>query len=166
MGPVFLFYMSVIVLMVRSTSSKLHGLISLLKVLHQMPIQEFRAIIAVKSKQRKRQGVFDILDLSQDVCFAFAPDCALFGPARRDIDGVDRIGKLAQEGLPTMGYGISLQEPRLRFIPLVGLNGDLFSQESAGFGGGSSPAPVLYPGRFQESIQGGGRDPFEGLNHL
>src|SRR5512143_414870 len=155
MGPVFLFHMSVIVLMVRSASSKLHGLVSLLKVLHQMPIQELRAIIAVKSKQSKRQGVFDILNLSQDVCFAFAPDRALFGPARRNIDGVDRIGKLAQEGLPTMGYGISLQEPRLCFIPLVGFDGDLFSQESARFGGGSSPAPVLYPSRFQNSIQGG-----------
>src|SRR5512143_2748305 len=156
MGPVVLFHMSVIVFMVRSASSKLHGLVSLLKVLDQMPIQELRAIIAVKSEQSKRQAVFDILDLPQDVCFAFAPDRSLFGPARRNIDGVDGIGKLAQEGLPTMGDGIGLQESRLRFIPLVGLNGDLFSQEGAGFGGGSSPAPVLYPGRFQESIQGGG----------
>ena len=83
MGPVFLFYMGVIVLVIGSTSGKLHGLISLVKVLHQMPIQELRAVIAVKPKQRERQGVFDILDLPEDFSFAFAPDRSLFGPARK-----------------------------------------------------------------------------------
>src|SRR5512135_3467379 len=148
MGPVFLFHMSVIVLMVRSASSELHGLISLVKVSHQMPIQELRAVIAVKSEQRKRQGVFDILDLPEDVCFAFAPDGSLFGPAGGHIDGVEGIGKLAEETLPTMGDGIGLQESRLGLIPLVGFNGDLFSQEGAGFGGGSSPASVFDSGRL------------------
>src|SRR5512135_3204612 len=106
MGPVFLFYVSVIVLMVRSASSKLHGLISLGKVPHQMPIQELRAIIGVKSEQRKRQGVFDILELPQDVCFAFPPDGSLFCPAGGHIDGVDGIGELAEETLPAMSDGI------------------------------------------------------------
>src|SRR5512136_569947 len=148
MGPVFLFHMSVIVLMIRPASGKLHGLVSLVKVPHQMPIQELRAVIAVKSKQRERQRVFDVLDLPQDVCFAFAPDRSLFCPARGNIDGVDGIGELAQERVPTMGDRIGLQESWLGLIPLVGLNGDLFSQEGARFRGGSSPAPILYPGRF------------------
>ena len=113
-----------------------------------MPIQELRAVIAVEPKQRERQGVFDILDLSENLCFAFAPDRSLFGPAGGNIHGIYGIGKLAQERLPAMGYGIGLQESRLGLIPLVGFNGDLFSQEGTGFRGGFSPAPVFDPSRF------------------
>src|SRR5574341_206307 len=155
MGPVFFFYFSVVVLMIGSASGKLHGLISLVKVLHQMPIQELRAVIAVKSKQGERQAVFDILNLLEDLCFTFAPDRSLFRPAGGNIDGIYGIGKLAEESLPTMGDGIRLQESWLCLIPLVGLNRDLFSQESAGFRGGSPPAPVFYSGRSEKSIQGG-----------
>src|SRR4030042_3770945 len=110
MGPVFLFHMSVIVLMIGSASGELHGLISLVKVPHQMPIQELRAVIAVKPEQRERQGVFNILDLPEDICFAFAPDRSLFCPARGNIHGVYGVGKLAEERRPTMGDGIGLQE--------------------------------------------------------
>ncbi len=143
MGPVFLFHMGVIVLMIGPASGKLHGLISLVKVAHQMPIQELRAVIAVKPKQRERQGVFDILDLLEDLCFPFAPDRSLFCPAGGNIYGVYGIGKLAEESLPAMGDGIRFQESWLCLIPLVGLNGDLFSQEGAGFRGGSPPALYL-----------------------
>ena len=47
-----------------------------------------------------------------------------------------------------MGDGIGLQESWLGLIPLVGFNGDLFSQEGAGFGGGFAPASVFYSDRF------------------
>src|SRR5512136_2161374 len=133
MGPVFLFHMSVVVLMIGSASSKLHGLVSLVQVSHQMPIQKLRAVIAVKSKQRKGQGVFDILDLPEDVGFTFAPDGSLFCPAGGNIDGVYSVEELAQQRLPTMGDGIGLQESWFCFIPLVGLNRDLFFQEGARF---------------------------------
>src|SRR5512139_2126754 len=147
MGPVFLFHMSVIILMIGSASGKLHGLISLVKVPHQMPIQELRAVIAVKPKQRERQGIFDILDLREDLCFAFAPDRSLFCPAGSNIHGVYGVDKIAEESPTTMGDGVGLQESLFCLIPLVGLNGDLFSQEGAGFRGGSSPAPVFDSGR-------------------
>ena len=127
MGPVLLLDMGIIVLVIGSASGKLHGLVSLVKVPHQMPIQELRAVIAVKPKQRERQRVFDILDLSEDLRFAFAPESSLFCPAGGDIHGVKGIGKLAEETLPAMGDGIGLQESRLCFIPLVDFNGDLFS---------------------------------------
>src|SRR5512139_590150 len=96
MGPVFLFHLGVIVLMIGPASGKLHGLISLVKVPHQMPIQELRAVIAVKPKQRERQGVFDILNLLEDFYFAVTPECSLFSPAGGNIYGVYGIGKLAE----------------------------------------------------------------------
>jgi hypothetical protein len=127
MGPVFLFHMGVIVLVIGSASGKLNGSVSLVKVFHQMPIEELRAVIAVKPKQRERQRVFDILDLSKDFFFPFAPDRSLFCPTGGDIDGVDGIGKLTEQGLPAVGDGIGLQESWFGLIPLVGFNGDLFS---------------------------------------
>jgi hypothetical protein len=148
MSPVFLFHMSVIVLMIGPASGELHGFLSLIKVPHQMPIQELRAVIAVKPKQRERQAVFDILDLGKDFCFPLTPDRSLFCPAGGDIHGVYGVDKIPQESLPAMGDGIGLQESWFGLIPLVGLNGDLFSQEGTGFGGGSSPASVFDPGRF------------------
>src|SRR5512139_3480452 len=110
MGPVFLLHMSVIVIVIGPASGKLHGLISLVKVPHQMPIQELRAVIAVKPKQRKRQGVFDILNLRKNLCFPFTPDRSLFCPAGSNIHGVYGIGKLAKETLSAMGEGVGLQE--------------------------------------------------------
>jgi hypothetical protein len=148
MGPVLLLDMGVIVFMIGPASGKLHGLVPLVKVPHQMPIQELRAVIAVKPKQRERQGVFDILDLPKDLCFAFTPNRSLFCPAGSNIYGVYGVDKITQETFPAMGDGIGFQESWLCLIPLVGFNGDLFSQEGAGFRGGSSPASVFYPGRF------------------
>src|SRR5271157_3844509 len=110
MGPVLLLDMGVIVFMIGPASGKLHGLLSLVKVPHQMPIQELGAVIAIKPKQRERQGVFDILDLPEDLCFAFAPDRSLFCPAGGYINGVYSIGKLAEESLAAMGDGIGFQE--------------------------------------------------------
>src|SRR5512143_82641 len=156
MSPVFLLHMSIIVLMIGSASSKLYGLLSLMKVLHQVPIQKLRAVIAVKPEQREWQRVFNILDLLEDLGFTFAPDCSLFSPAGPNIHGVDRIGKLAQKSLPAMGDGIGLQEPWFLLIPLVGLNRDLFSQESARFSRASPPALIFHSARFEKSIQGGG----------
>jgi hypothetical protein len=138
MGPVFLFDVGVIVFMIGPASGKLYGLLSL-KVLHQMPVQELPAVIAVKPKQGERQGVFDILNLLKDVGFAFPPDRSLLCPVGSNIYGVYGIGELAEESFAAMGDGIGLQESWFGFIPLIGLNGDLFSQEGAGFGGGSSP---------------------------
>jgi len=132
MGPVFLFHMGVIVLVIGSASGKLNGSVSLVKVSHQMPIEELRAVIAVKPKQRERQGVFDIVNLPKDLCFAFAPESSLFCPAGGDIDGVDGIGKLTKQGLSTVGDGIGLQESWLGFIPLVGFNGICFLRRVPG----------------------------------
>lgn len=146
MGPVLLFHMGVIVLVVWSASSKLHGSVSLVEVSDKMPIEELRAVVAVKAKQGERQGVFDILDLLKDFLFPFSPDCSLFSPTGGNIDGVDGIGELAQEAFSAVGDGIGLEESWFCLIPLVGLNGDLFFEEGAGFGGGSSSTSVFYSG--------------------
>ncbi len=51
-----------------------------------------------------------MFDLFEDVGFPFSPDGSLFCPAGADVYAVHGIGKLAQESLPAMGYGMGLQE--------------------------------------------------------
>jgi len=62
-----------------------------------------------------------------------------------------------------MGDGVGFEEAGAGFVPLIGFDGDVFSDQGAGFGGGSASCFVLDPGRKEEAIDGGGRDGEEGL---
>jgi hypothetical protein len=62
-----------------------------------------------------------------------------------------------------MGDGVGFEEAGVRFIPLVGFDGDMFSDEGSRFGGGSASFFVMDSSREKESVDGGGRDLEEGL---
>jgi len=128
MGPVLLLDMGVIVFMIGSASGKLHGLVSLVKVPHQMPIQEFRAVIGVKPKQRERQGGFDVLELPKDLCFPFAPDRSLFCPAGGNIHGVQGVDKITEETLPQWAMVSASRNPGLVSSHWLVLMGSVFSR--------------------------------------
>jgi hypothetical protein len=162
MGPVFLFDVGVIVFVIGSASGELDGAFSLGKVSEEMVIEELRSVIAVKPKQGKGQRFFDMVDLFQDAGFSLSPDCPLFTPARGDIDTVNGVGKHPRQGGATVGNRIGLQKPRARFIPLVGLYGDMLFQESSWFGGGAACFLVPDSGRTQEPINGRRRDVDQG----
>jgi hypothetical protein len=65
-----------------------------------------------------------------------------------------------------MGDGVGFEETGSRFIPLVGFDGDMVSDEGSRFGGSSASFFVFDPGGKKESVDGGGRDPQEGLRGL
>ena len=65
-----------------------------------------------------------------------------------------------------MGDGVSFEETGARFIPLVGFNRDMFSDQSSRFGGGSASLFIFDSSRKKEAIDGGGRDSQEGLRGL
>jgi hypothetical protein len=90
-------------------------------------IEKLTAIVAIKAKQRKGQGLFDLFDLFESIRFSFAPDGPLFGPAGSNIDTIDGIGEHPGEGLSTMGDGVSFEEAGLGWVPLIGFDRDLFS---------------------------------------
>jgi hypothetical protein len=92
-GPVFLFYVSVIIFVIGTASGELDGLFSLSKMSEEVVIEELRSVVTIEAEQRERQGGFNIFDLLQDVRFSFSPDGSLFGPAGGDIDAVDGIGE-------------------------------------------------------------------------
>lgn len=158
MGPVFLFYVSVIIFVVGSASGELDGLFSLGKMSEQVVIEELRAVVTIEAKQGEGQGCFDILDLLQDISFSFSPDGSLFGPAGGDIDAVDGIGEGAAEGFSAMGDGIGFEEAGSGLVPLVGLDGDVFSEKGSRLGGGTASFLVLDTDGTQESIDGCWRD--------
>jgi hypothetical protein len=62
-----------------------------------------------------------------------------------------------------MGYGIGFQKSWPGFVPLVGFQGDLFSQESAGLGRSPPSFFILDAGGFQQPIDGGGGDRVQSL---
>jgi hypothetical protein len=152
MGPVFLFDMGVIVFVVSTASGELDGLFSLGKVSQEVVIEKLGAVVRIEAKQGERQGSFDIFDLFQDVSFSFTPDGSLFGPAGGDIDAVQGVGEHAREGLSAMGDGIGFEEAGTGLVPLVGLDGDVISQQRAGFSGGTASFLILDTDGTQEAI--------------
>jgi hypothetical protein len=65
-----------------------------------------------------------------------------------------------------MGDGVGFEETGARFIPLVGFNRDMFSDQSSGFGGSSTSFFIFDPSRKKEAVDRGGRDVQEGLRGL
>ena len=131
-----------------------------------MVIEELAAIVAIKAEQGEGQRVFDVFDLLEDVGFSFAPDCSLFGPAGGNIDTVNAVDEHPGQGLAAMGDGIGFEKTRAGFIPLVGLDRDLFSNQRSRFGRASSSSGIRYPSREKESVDGGRGDLEEGLRGL
>ena len=127
MGPVFLFDVSIVVFMIGSASGELDGLFSFGKVSLEVIVEELASIVTIESKDRKREGVFDLLDLFQDTCFTFSPYGTLFGPAGGDIDEIDSVDIHTSCGIAAMRNSISFQKARARFIPLIGFDWYLFS---------------------------------------
>ena len=152
MSPVFLFDMSVIVFVVGTASGEVDGLFSLDKVSQEVVVEKLGAVVRIEAEQGKGQGSFDIFDLFQDIRFSFPPDGPLFGPSGGDIDAVQGIGEGAREGLPTMGDGVGFEESRVRLVPLVGLDGDMLSEEGPGFSSATASFLILDTDGTQESI--------------
>ncbi len=65
-----------------------------------------------------------------------------------------------------MSDRVGFEEPGARFVPLVGFDGDMFSDQGSGFGGGSASGLILDSDGMKQPVDGGGRDAQEGLRGL
>ncbi len=65
-----------------------------------------------------------------------------------------------------MGDGVGFEETRARFIPLVGLDRDMFSDQGSRFGSGSASFFIFDSSGKKETVNRGGRDFEEGLRGL
>jgi hypothetical protein len=128
-----------------------------------MIIEELAAIVAIKAEQGEGERFFDMFDLFEDIGFPFSPDSSLFRPAGGNVHAVNGIGEHSREGLAAMGDGVGFEETGARFIPLVGFDRDMFSDQGSRLSGGSASFFIMDSGRKQEAVDGGGRDFEEGL---
>jgi hypothetical protein len=62
-----------------------------------------------------------------------------------------------------MGDGVGFEEPWARFVPLVGFDGDMFSEEGSRFSGCPPPVFIVDSDGVQEAVNRSGRDAQEGL---
>lgn len=90
--------------------------------------------------------------------FPFSPDGALLGPSDSDIDCVDGVDEHSGQGYTAMGNGIGFDEAGAGLVPLVGLDGDLVSEQCSWFGRASSSFLILDANGIQEPVFGRHRD--------
>jgi len=57
-----------------------------------------------------------------------------------------------------VGDGVSFEEAGAGFIPLVGFDGDLVTEESSGFGGRSASFFIVDAGGAEDAVDGGWGD--------
>ena len=147
MGPVFLFYVGIIVFVIGSAAGESYRMFSLGKVSEEVVLKELRSVVAIEAEKGEGQQGFDVFDLFEDAMFSLAPYRSLFRPAGGDIDAVKSIDKHSGKGFSAMGDGIGFEESRAGLIPLVGVDGYLFSEEGSRFRGRAAPLLIVNPDR-------------------
>ena len=73
-----------------------------------MPIQEFRAIVTIKSLDRKGQRLLDRLDLRHHPLRALVPSGAAFGPTRIQIGHRQAPDEISSQAVAAVRHGIGL----------------------------------------------------------
>ena len=108
--------------------------------------------------------MFHILDLFQYAPFALSPDGPLFRPARRDVHKIDGIDVHPCSRISAVSNRISFEKTGTGFVPLIGGDGYLFSQERPRFGGRSPTSLVVGANRCEEPVDRGRGYPLQGLD--
>ena len=124
MGPVFLFYVGVVIFMICSATGKLYGMFSLFgKVLQEVIVEELAAVVAVEAEKEEGQGFLNILKPR----FPLTPHSSLFRPAGSNVHAIEGEGEHACHRSATVGNRISLQKTGTGFIPLICLDRHVLS---------------------------------------
>ena len=111
-----------------------------------MIIEKLASVITIEAEDREEECFFDVFDLFQNPGISFSPDCALFSPPGGDIDEIDGVDVHSGGGIATMSGRIGFEQTRPGFVPLIGFDGDVLSEQCARFcsGWGSVPGYGLW----------------------
>ena len=90
-----------------------------------MPSQEFRAVIAVESFDRERQGFLNGLDARHYTTRPFVPGRPTFRPTGTDVGHGQTPNEVACQAITAMRHRIGLDEAGLGDIPCACLNRDM-----------------------------------------
>lgn len=142
-APVFLFDMSVVVGMVRSSTGEVHQGTSLLQVVEQLPVDKLGAVVAVEAAQQKGKILLDRCESGNDTMLPTPPQRPLFGLSRGDVDKVHRVGVGSTDRGPAMSNGIGLEVPWTIFLPYRTLDRNLGAENRPRLGCRQSEFPVL-----------------------
>ena len=89
-----------------------------------MVIEEFGAVIAIKSFQGKGEITFDIFNLFNDTVSAAIPSGSTFRLSGVNIGKRQIPDEVAGQKVTAMGDNIGLKEAGLRDIPVMGADGN------------------------------------------
>ena len=97
-------------------------------------VEELRAVVAVKAKDREGDLFLDILDLTQDALRTFAPDRTVLGPTGENVGESETEYVVSGNGIAAVGNGIGLEVTGSGHIPVMGLDRNLVFEECSWLG--------------------------------
>src|SRR5438045_6571863 len=112
MSPVLLLNPRVVVLAIGPRTSEGHRLGAQLKVIVQVPIDKFPSVVAIKSKDRKRQRFLYLGDALLHRILASIPNRPGFSPLRMHIGQSYAPAKISCHRLPAVSNRVGLNPAR------------------------------------------------------
>jgi hypothetical protein len=101
--------------------------------------------------------------LFEDIGFLFSPDGSLLTPNRGNVNAVNGVGEHSGKRLAAMSDRVGIEITGVRFVSLVGFDGNRFSHKGSRFGSCLASFFALDSDGMKEKINGAGRDIREGL---
>lgn len=127
-GPVFLFYMRVVVFFVRPRSGEKHGAVSVGEIADEMVVEELGAVVTVEGQQWKGQRALNVRHFFEDIGRSFVPHGTAFGPGSMDIGHDKAPGEIARKAVAAVSHGIGFHETGTGDVPVVGADRDLVAK--------------------------------------
>lgn len=97
-------------------------------------VEELRAVVAVKAKDRECDSLLNIPDLEQDSLRALSPDSTVLGPTGKNVGKSKAEDEITSHGIAAMCNRISLKITGPRHIPVVRLDRNLIFEKRSWFG--------------------------------
>src|SRR3989338_481165 len=146
--------MGVVVFLIFPGAGELNRGFTAEEIIHEEFVKEFLPVVTVESEDGKGQGFFNIFDFVCNVPESFAVGGALLRPVGGNVEriGGDRI--MAFGSRTAVSYGIGFQEARARFLPLMGLDGNMVFEKKARFSRTPAIASVKVTDGFEGLING------------
>src|ERR1051325_1852816 len=133
---VFLFDEAVVVLTVRTGSSKGDPLVNAVPV--ELVVDELTAIVGVDPEQGKGELVADVLESGKNMALGLVFDDPWFSPASGHIGDGEGLSEVPEGYAAVVRYQVDLAEAGLLFVPVgKGPDGNVVLQKRSGAGCGT-----------------------------
>ena len=135
------------------------GHLSFAEVIHQMPVEELASVIGVEAQDGERQGRFDLSDALGHRRLAPVGHRPRLGPLGMHIGGGNAPAKFSRHALAAMRHRVGFDKARATHLPVLGADGNLTAQQSAGTRAAAATAAQTPPGRERATGRSWPRSP-------